>query len=197
MTDLRSMFSLVTSEDIIRRALRDLENPPGPFLGPEARRRAARGPGRTLAIAAGLALAASVFAIAMPPPAELVERGAGTDPAIDLSLLVEGREGDAQRLVGGRVEPGHAIIFRVRTRDAGFVCIQEERPSGWATILPSAGETVEVAPGEQLLASQGRVQAFRTDLGPGVRAYRARFHSASGPCESASADAHVEVEWVD
>jgi hypothetical protein len=195
MTDLNTPPD-VRFEAQLRRAL--AEDPPGPFLGPEARRRAGR-PRATpwlLATAALLVVGAVVGRVAGPPP--LTERGLGADPAIVLGVLLEGRGGAAQRASDRRVPPEHAIIFDVRVRDASYLCIDEDLGAGrWERVFPAAGASWRVQPGRHLPLRGDVVQAFRTDHGPGTRSYRALADPSDPACGHPAAASSVEVRWLD
>ncbi len=186
----------------VRDALGELTDPPGPWPGPELRARAAARMAtrrRTgLALAAAIALGGLALSLALIRPGDdssLRARGGHVDPALHLDVLIEDA-GGPRRPDGDVVPAGAAVLFRVRTRDGGHLCLDEATPGGtWDRVAPRPGMRWHVGPGEHLLADAGTVLAFRTDHGAGVRAYRASVSADDPGCARPDATAELRLEW--
>lgn len=132
-----------------------------------------------------------------PPPADLTPRGLDANAVVlELGWLVEG-EG-VSRAVDAGVAPHQRVIFRVQTSRAGFLCLAEQGPGGdWMTLFPDPGGAWSAERGDSLLSRDGTAMAFRTDLGPGVRAYRLGWSETAADCGAASVYTEAEIEWLD
>ncbi len=188
----------------VREQLARLEDPPGPFLGPEARRRAAgrQRRGQLRALAAMVALGGIATALTLWQTADdgllFRARGGAVDPAIELTYLVEVPGSPAERTTEARIAADAMVIFRVRTRDGGFLCLDEQgRDGGWSRLLPAADSSWGAPAGAHLAQVDGEIQAFRSDLGPGRRAYRAVVDPHDPDCSRPSAESTVELEWLE
>lgn len=185
-----------------REVLRSLDDPPGPFLGPEARAIARRRALLPPAVAAAAVLLAGLGLWSLPPDGRptLAARGDRTG-RVTLGYLVEGEDSSGTTgLRRGRapaIDPGQRVIFRVDASSAGWACLEEQAPGGWARLLPRDGAGGwHVGPGPALATVSGQVQAFRTDHGAGPRLYRVLLDPADPACAAPIAEATLQLDWL-
>ncbi len=147
---------------------------------------------RRLAVAAALALGGLAVAVAMvaTPPSELTMRGAG-QADVALEWVVDG----SGARPGGAVGLQEAVAFRVTTTESGYLCLDELGQTE-RRVFPAEGQAWRTEGGRVFPESDGRVQAWRTDDGPGARTYRVTFDRDDPGCGSPAGQAQAEVRWV-
>jgi hypothetical protein len=190
------------NDDQLRELLQARAELPIPSTGDEILAEAARRSRiRASRFRAGIALAA-VLALAVgglllrPPSSDLTARGIEPSTAsIELGWLVEGL--GVKRAADPRIGPDEAVIFKIRTTSAGWICLDERVGGEWSRIFP-VGDAApwRIDPGVQLIGDGEVIQSFRSDHGPGERDYRVLQDPADPACSAPVASSRARLQWL-
>jgi hypothetical protein len=123
-------------------------------------------------------------------------RGVGEAVELGFSFAVEGRSGLADNT--DSVSLDQTVIFIARSSRPGYLCIDEEGDDrAWQRVFPKEGEpTWKIEPGEHHIQREGKVQAFVTELGAGLRRYRLAYDPQSEDCSQAKSHRVTELLWT-
>jgi len=185
----------------IREALEQQRDPSIPLDGRQLLAKARRRSRARLAVAGttlALALALSgLFLVGSPPDGEtLAMRGAADTPvALELGWLVEGT--GLERGGSSPVAAGEQVVFVARSSRDAFLCLDEHDGAAWQRVFPKDGKAWLGVAGESVLQRDGRPQAFRTDLGPGLRDYRLLLDPEYVDCRTPVASDTVTLQWLE
>jgi len=177
--------------------LSGLGDPPGPHLGPEARRRAAARHVRPLILAAVAALL--LVAVVVDRATAPTLRARGDDGAAltgSLDYVVE-RGANILRSAPASLELTDRVVFRVRASAEARACVTEllQDQTGAQRVLPTAGDVWLVAPGENLYRVDGRQVGYRTERGSGSRLYRLTLTAPDEDCDGAPPVDELLIRW--
>ena len=194
------------NEEQLTRILRDAPVPENPMSAKQLIQQGSRqtNMGPPLRAIAALVLLGGALAIGLTTGGDslssdeqhLHPRGVGEAVELGFSFAVEARSGLLEQ--AERVSLDEQVIFIARSSRPGYLCIDEETSDGtWERVFPSAGDKAwKIDAGEHHIQRDGKVQAFVTEFGTGLRRYRLTHDAQSPECSEAKSYRITELLWT-